>query len=365
MERRRYRGGVGLPILLVGLGLVLLLNNLHVTDLGLWDMIVRGWPVLFLAAGLDLLVQRRGVAAPALLIGLGTALLLNNAGLWAWDAWGVLWRFWPLLLVAAGIDLVIGGRSSLGSVRGKSAARFSAFGLLWLLALLAVGAWVLGPKVAGEGSFATERIAQSADGARQAHIVIEPAVADLRIGALSASSRLVEGALSTRSDLRVVSTYAVNDGTGTFTLKTVGAAVIPGFAGVPSHSTWELELNRDLPIALEVSLGAGSADLDLTDINVTDLRVNVGAGKATVVLPRQGHLVGSIRGAVGEIVIVIPKGVAARIRANAGLGSVEAPREIAAREGTYITPGYDSAEGRVELDVTQALGSVTIRYSAE
>ncbi|MBC7250601.1 MAG: hypothetical protein H5T62_09990 [Anaerolineae bacterium] len=53
---------------------------------------------------------------PLMLIGVGVVLLLANLGYLPWQAWSVLWRLWPLLLVALGIDLLIGRRSVLGAI---------------------------------------------------------------------------------------------------------------------------------------------------------------------------------------------------------------------------------------------------------
>jgi hypothetical protein len=50
------------------------------------------------------------------LIGVGVALLLSNLGYLDWSAWTVLWRLWPLLLVALGIELLIGRRSVVGTI---------------------------------------------------------------------------------------------------------------------------------------------------------------------------------------------------------------------------------------------------------
>ena len=53
---------------------------------------------------------------PLVLVGVGVVLLLSNLGYLPWQSWNILWRLWPLLLVALGIDVLIGHRSMLGAI---------------------------------------------------------------------------------------------------------------------------------------------------------------------------------------------------------------------------------------------------------
>ncbi|MCL5996038.1 MAG: DUF5668 domain-containing protein, partial [Chloroflexi bacterium] len=67
-----YRHHISLfwPIVLIGLGVVLLLNNTNVLPGNAWDWIWRLWPIVFIAWGLDGLL-RRELVGPALMIGMG------------------------------------------------------------------------------------------------------------------------------------------------------------------------------------------------------------------------------------------------------------------------------------------------------
>jgi hypothetical protein len=50
-----------------------------------------------------------------ILIFLGIILLLNNFGILSWESWSTIWRFWPLLLILGGLQLVM-GRSRSSSI---------------------------------------------------------------------------------------------------------------------------------------------------------------------------------------------------------------------------------------------------------
>ena len=60
--------------------------------------------------------RRGGLVGPIILITLGVVFLMNNLGVLDWSVWVVIFRLWPVLLVAAGLDLLLGRRSVWGSL---------------------------------------------------------------------------------------------------------------------------------------------------------------------------------------------------------------------------------------------------------
>ena len=89
---------------------------------------------------------------------------------------------------------------------------------------------------------------------------------------------------------------------------TIGATVIEPPAMM--NSSVNLFLNG----ALEFNTGAGEARLDLTDLRVTNLRLQTGASSTDVTMPANaGHTKAKIDAGAASITIRIPSGVAARI----------------------------------------------------
>ena len=56
------------------------------------------------------------LVGPIIVIGFGVLLLMSNLGMIQWSVWDAIAKLWPLLLVAAGLDLLIGRRSPLGNL---------------------------------------------------------------------------------------------------------------------------------------------------------------------------------------------------------------------------------------------------------
>lgn len=49
-----------------------------------------------------------GIIGALFLIFFGILLLLNNLGIVDWTIWGEFWKFWPLILVLIGIEMILG-----------------------------------------------------------------------------------------------------------------------------------------------------------------------------------------------------------------------------------------------------------------
>lgn len=56
--------------------------------------------------------QTTDVTGAILLIAIGSLLLLNNFGIISWRVWDLLWRFWPVLIILLGLNLIFGKRAA-------------------------------------------------------------------------------------------------------------------------------------------------------------------------------------------------------------------------------------------------------------
>lgn len=297
--------------------------------------------------------ERRGsLVGPVILIGLGIVFLLNNLGILNWSVWDVIFRLWPVLIVAAGLDILIGRRSAWGAL----------LSLVLTCALIAGALWLYGTGIVATNS-AAEEIGQSLDEATAAQIVIAPAVGSVRIEALAESNQLVSGVIRPIRGERVQRDFTVRDGTAVFALQSEGNFVGPFFGGPSNEPNWDLGVSSDVPLELEISLGVGESDVDLTGLTIDDLNVSIGVGQMTVVLPDEGSFWAEIDSAIGNTVIIIPAEMEVRIDVDTGLAARQLPRNYRQHDGAYESPGYANAENRIELKVSQAIGNVTIRHS--
>ena len=69
---------------------------------------------------------------------------------------------------------------------------------------------------------------------------------------------------------------------------------------------------------------------------------------------------------IGTTTVLIPAGMAARIEAVAGLGTTRVEGNYARQENVYVSPDYETAPNRVDLQIRGGVGSITIRqFGAE
>ena len=59
--------------------------------------------------------RERSPFGAMILIVVGLVLLLNNFNLLSWEIWQTLWRFWPVLLVIWGLQIMV-GKTRLGNL---------------------------------------------------------------------------------------------------------------------------------------------------------------------------------------------------------------------------------------------------------
>ena len=302
---------------------------------------------------------RGGFVWPIILIGAGIVFLLNNLGVIGWDVWEAILRLWPVLLIAAGLDLLVGRRFPLGSVLLAL--------LLIVVLVLAVQGTLTMPVVAGNaGVDRTETISQDLGGEERATVDIKFGTGNLNITALGeGSQQLVQGTVDLSRSERLSDNYRTSDGVGYYTLKSTGSWTWGAEVFADQGKKWDLGLNRDLPLDLEVDAGAGKSTLDLTALNLRRFNLNGGVGQVTVKLPVRGRYDVSIDGGVGQVILMLPEGLAARVRVDGGLGGVDVQGDFRQQGDEYITGDYNTAENRANVQVEGGVGQIVIRQVLE
>src|SRR3990172_11615944 len=128
---KNHRHSIFWALILIVAGTVLLLNTMGILPGNVIDLLLKLWPVLFIIGGLDNIVQGRGWVWAVISLGLGTVFLLANFGFLPWNSWALLLRMWPLILVAIGLDLIFEGRGAGSAILGVLIALVIMAGVAW------------------------------------------------------------------------------------------------------------------------------------------------------------------------------------------------------------------------------------------
>ncbi|MBI4491744.1 MAG: hypothetical protein HY690_03015 [Chloroflexi bacterium] len=319
--------------------------------------------------------QRR-LFGPLILIALGVLLLLTNLGVVSWDIWRSLWRFWPVVLILLGLELLLSGRASWG-------AALVAFLVLLVFGAIAgaasaIPAWLDRPRDAAPAG-ATTGLEQPLEGATEAEVQVHFGAGQLEIGAGAAEGMLAQGVVEGQDPVNLSKSYRksyrVRNGVGRLDLQLArvgGLDWLFGGRSLPNHLS--LQLSSGVPIRrLEVHAGAAQAQLDLSELQVNSLDFDAGASKASLKLPARGTVTAAVKAGASSLVVEIPEGVAARIRAEGGASSFNLDTQrfqpVGRGEGIpglamqqeYRTPDFDTARDRVDLRISSGATSVEIR----
>jgi hypothetical protein len=122
---------------------------------------------------------------------------------------------------------------------------------------------------------------------------------------------------------------------------------------------WDLRLNDEKPIDLEVNFGAGEGRLDVGSLTLRSLDVHMGVGELRVDLrgtPKNDYNV-SVHGGVGEATIYLPSGVGVIADAKGGIGGVDA-HGLQKRDDRYVNDEYGHAKTTIRVDVRGGIGAI-------
>jgi hypothetical protein len=346
-QQKKRRPSFIWPIILITLGVMFLLSNLGIIEENIWNQFWRLWPLLFVVVGLDSLFRRNEIAGPVFMIGLGLVILFSSFGLIGWGSWDILWRLWPILLVAVGLEIIIGRRYLW----------ISTLAVLLIVAGIGSVLWFFGEGVPVGTELEDQFINQPLDTLSDAEILIRPTVGELNVSSLSDSTALVDGEIQIGNRANVYEDFRVDGDTGKFKLDTRSAVYWPG----TRPWQWNLSLTTRIPLQAEFSMAVGQMNLELSEMTIAQLDAKQAVGEMNISLAAKDDYSAEISQAVGSIVIELPEDVGLKIEINKALSSLSLPSSFESRGDYYYSSNFENAEYQVELIISQAVGSILLR----
>ncbi len=259
--------------------------------------------------------------------------------------------FWGLIAILAGIALLM---NTLGLIRVNFWAIF------WPGLLIAAGLWFLiAPRFVRdlpEGE--VEKINLPLGNIQSADIELEHGAGRLSVHALELGGELVAGSFG--HGVKV--DFEPDRVPAKLTIKSkIEPLIIPGIER--GHLDWDLGLARNLPLNLRLKSGASDSELDLQDLLVQRLRIETGASSTRVTLPAQVNFADvEVESGVAAVVIIVPQGVAARIRVESGLSGINVDTLRFPKTGdTYESADFATAQYRADIRIESGVGSVEVK----
>lgn len=349
---RRSRPSIFFPLLLVTAGVILLLHTINVLPGTAWGTILRYWPVLLITSALDSLYRGEGYVGAVIWGGLGIFLLLNNLGVIPSASWTMLLRWWPVLLIAAGLDLIIGRNSLWSAIIGILVGIIILAGIVWLST-----AFTPAPSPQAQ-TLAWEK--QSADNLTAR---LSLSAGEVQVSSGAAGDQAVSAALTLGGSTELQDSYAVRQGQAYFELESQSMFVFyPALQSPAAQTLWKVYFNPDLPLDLTSNLIAGEQQLNLNDLNLTYLNSQTIFGRTTMWLPEEGPFKGEAEVIFGELLVYVPEDAAVRIYADTGLTGVALPEGYTREDDLIRSPAPTEGAPALELNLKQPIGSLRIVY---
>ena len=126
---------------------------------------------------------------------------------------------------------------------------------------------------------------------------------------------------------------------------------------------WDLQFNTDiLYSSLEITLGAGSSEINLSQLAVSRLYLQLGAGQVELDLTgsREIDLEGNIRAGVGQLTILLPEDIGVVVDVDGGIGSINTDGLNQTAQG-YVNDAYGTTENTIRLDIEGGVGEINLR----
>lgn len=296
-------------------------------------------------------------------IAIGFLLLGNTLGYLPWTIWWSIVSLWPLLLVAAGIDII--GKSA-------DAVWLRVLSSLIVLAGLGYGAFVMptgaprfGIPVINAGEVRAFSVTAPDSEVSTARFTFSGGVGDvtLRDGREFASASGRTGFGEPDFDLNSTKDPVELE-------LDMGESSGP-WAWNPQDQRVEVLLGDDVLWNLELHAGVSDFKADLEDLKVESLRFEGGVSDATITLgdvpAGVDEVLVDVRAGVSSVTVRVPQDEEARIEWDGGLSGLDVDSDFDevgdGDPGVYETDGYSEGAGVYLLKIKGGVSSVTVeRY---
>ena len=141
------------------------------------------------------------------------------------------------------------------------------------------------------------------------------------------------------------------------------------FLGSQGKDTrWKLAFDSQTPLDLEVHLGAGETDLDLSQVALRSLQVHMGVGELRLNLDGEyaRDVDVEVQGGVGRAEIRLPRKMGAQVDAKGGMGSMKVQGlQKESGSGFYVNRAYEGSKRQVRCKVRGGIGEVELIGDSE
>ncbi len=295
-----------------------------------------------------------------ILVGVGLIFLLNTLGIATFRIWYFIIKFWPLILIIIGLNMIL-KKSKLWWI------------IPILVLVIFVGAIIMPEAVMRRFNTDDIFIMDSNNGERegvyQEYKEYENGITNFDVDLIYGANRLHIDKVRDNDNLYDLDLdyknaqpniyYKVFNNKAELKIEQSKKVNI----GLNSKM-WRVSLNGRVPININLKAGAGDLLLDLKELQVNNLRIDAGLGQLDIKYPDRDNKT-IINAGAGNIKLSIPSQTALRIETNSVINNnnFEETGLIKLYKNVYQSKNYGEVEHRIDIKISTSAGNINVEHN--
>lgn len=272
----------------------------------------------------------------------------------SFDAWRMVWRYWPIALIFLGLVTLWDRMRNRNNPQARSSNLISGTVITVVVITLLVGVSMHGNGASNPILDETQPVEKQ--GAQNVSAKIDMGAGQLNVEGGSARLLDSEFKYDEQSGKPRVD-YVVS---GTSGRLDISQHETGGIHFGRNENSWTLHFG-DVPLDLNVDMGAGQGELNLRGIPLTRLRIEMGAGQINLDLTgeRKQNFDVDVQGGVGQAKIRLPRDVGVEIRADGGIGSIDTSG-LHKEGGRWVNDAWGKSPVTIHMNVEGGVGEIRL-----
>lgn len=295
--------------------------------------------------------SKKGISfGPVLIIVLGIIFLLNNFGVLPWEIWENIWKFWPILLILFGVEVLLGRASSIRTI-------IFLLVLIFLIPLLLILNPLTGNVLANESVDFEKPLGNLV----KTEINMALPSNNLKLSALEAQSTKALVASVKYSKILpkpdIVEERKFGEANYSFEQKEKYLPFVGNLG-----STVQLKLSRLISNSLLIQANTGVFDLNLEELNVPLLDIDSGASQISISYAKNANNKTFIKTTAAKVTLKIPIELQAEIRTGSVIKDIKIDgKRFKKQDDSYSTAAFAGAVNKVQIEISGSASSIEVK----
>lgn len=299
-------------------------------------------------------MNNRRISWGLIVLFIGLILLLTNLDYIDFN-WLAVFSLWPVLLILLGLSFMLPYKPESKYIM-----------IIATVATLALFAYKGLESVNEEQNFSSDNRSGAAIFSRDVDPEIESATLNIEGGAISYRMNESTDKLFYAETRSNTSSFSLSDKTSgknsTVDFKMHGKEGVElNENNIQNNAT--IRLNKDLVWEVNLRIGAGAADFDLSNYKVKKVQVDGGVSsvKIRMGMPVEDESTLELKGGLASFDLSIPTEAACRIVSKSALSSQDFQGFNKQEDGSFITDNYNTADKKFIITMESGLSSFSVK----